>query len=48
MLKKIIMILGKKKEILFLKNRKKKDVQIIKTDKIIKITSFEKSLKLIK
>jgi dTDP-4-dehydrorhamnose reductase len=48
MLKKINMILGKKKGILFLKNRKKKDVQIIKTDKIIKHTSFEKSLKLIK
>jgi dTDP-4-dehydrorhamnose reductase len=48
MLKKIIMILGKKKKILFLKNRKEKDVQIIKTDKIIKNTSFEKSLKLIK
>ena len=48
MLKKIIMILGKKKEILFLGNRNKKDVQIIKTDKIIKYTSFEKSLKLIK
>ena len=48
MLKIIIMILGKKNRILFLKNKKKKDVQIIKSDKIFKLTSFEKSLKLIK
>ena len=48
MLKKINTILGKKKKIIFIKNKKKKDIQIIKTDEIIKNTSFANSLKLIK
>lgn len=48
MLKKINMILGKKKNILFLKNKKIKDNRIIKADKIIKHTSFADSLRLIK
>jgi len=45
MLKKISTILGKKKKVLFLKNKTKIDNQIIKTDKIIKHISFAESLK---
>ena len=46
MLKKINRILGKKGDVLFIKNKEKINSQIIKTDKIIKYSSFVESLKL--
>ena len=48
MLKKINKILGKSKKIIFLGNNKKQDSQIIKSNNLIKYTTFEKSLRLIK
>ena len=48
MLKKINKILGKSKNIIFIGNNKKQDNQIIKSNSLIKYTSFEKSLKIIK
>jgi dTDP-4-dehydrorhamnose reductase len=48
MLKKINNILGKKESILFHKNNKKIDNQIVRADKIVKYMSFSNSLKLIK
>ena len=48
MLKKITKILTKKDNTLWLNNKKKLDNQIIKGDKILKYTSFAKSLKMIK
>ena len=48
MLKKINNILGKSKNIIFVKNNNKQDNQIIKTNNFVNFTSFEKSLKTIK
>ena len=48
MLKKISKILTKKNNIKFLNNREKTNHQIVKTDKIIKNTTFIKSLRIIK
>lgn len=48
MLKKINKILGKKKDVLFIKNKEKINSQIIKNDKIIRHTSFVESLKLLR
>lgn len=48
MLKKINNILGKSKNIIFVKNNNKQDNQIIKTNNFVNFTSFEKSLKIIK
>tara|TARA_B110000261_G_C13042207_1_gene340768 strand:+ start:324 stop:1139 length:816 start_codon:yes stop_codon:yes gene_type:complete len=48
MLKKISKILTRKNNIKFLNNREKTNHQIVKTDKIIKNTTFIKSLRIIK
>ena len=48
MLKKINRILGKKRDVLFIKNKEKINSQIIKNDKIIRHTSFVESLKLLR
>lgn len=48
MLKKINKILGKSKNITFIQNNKKIDNQIINSNRLVKYTTFEKSLRLIK